>query len=316
VAFVGQRTEPRSGWRGDVASSLAVVRGRPYLWLLGIIGFSLRGGIVLLVLPVIVLPTQVEVRMALGNSLTSTGFSDGFWLLVTGLSMLTLVVMLAILYVLARVEVAAFTRLVDHPASLEQRGGAAPRSLTPGARGRVATRLFAIQSVALVAIMLAAVPLAAAVSDVTIRELVQPSSPDPVYLRVLVQVRELVLLLVGAVVVAELLAAAATRRQLMEAFDLAGHPLETARALRMLGTAVVGWVLFVGAVATGAWLLSVAWQATRSAFLSAAWSSPLEHAVALFSTAMLLSAVFCGALLVCGIVSALRACLWSLASLR
>jgi hypothetical protein len=158
--------------------------------------------------------------------------------------------------------------------------------------------------------------LAAAVSDVTIRELVQPSSSDPVYLRVLLQVRELLLLVVGAVVVAELLAATATRTQLIAAFGLAGHGSRTARALRMLATAVAGWALFLGTVAMGAWLLAVAWQSTRAAFLSAGWSSPLEHAVALFATAMLLSAVFCGALLVCGIVSALRACHWSLASLR
>ena len=43
------------------------------LWLLGTLSFILRGGLVVMLLPIVVLPTQVEVRLMLGGNLGSSG---------------------------------------------------------------------------------------------------------------------------------------------------------------------------------------------------------------------------------------------------
>ena len=69
-------------------------------------------------------------------------------------------------------------------------------------------------------------------------------------------------------------------------------------------------------LALSAWAIGLAWQATQSVFLSGARSGQAEQAVAMLGSAILLAAVFSLALLACGIVSAFRANLWSLASLR
>jgi hypothetical protein len=310
------RTAAPSGFRADIASALSIVRGRPYLWLLGIIGFSLRGGIVLLTLPIIVLPTQVEVRLALGNSLTSTGLADGFWLLAAGATLLTLAVLLLVLVALARLEIATFRQLVDDPHSADQRFGAEPHALDRRARRALISRLYVVQSTALVAILLSAIPLAAGLGDATLRELVAPSSSDPVFVRVLSQVRELVLVVVATVFVAELFSATASRRLLIRATGLTRRGTFTRHPRRMLAVAVLGWGLFIGALTAAAWAISVAWEATRSVFLSAGWSGQAEQAVALMAASVLLAAVFALVLLACGIVSALRGSLWSLASLR
>ena len=316
IAVVGLRTGSHAGWRADIATTLEVVSRHRYLWLLGIIGFSLRGGIVLLTLPIVVLPTQVEVRLALGNNLTSTGLSDGFWLLVAGLTLLTLSALLVVLYVLARVEIASFARLARDPASAEQRAGIQPRPLSRHTRRGLETRLYLIQSVALLALLVSAVPLAAAIGDATFSEVVAPSSSEPIYWRVLGRVRELLLLVVAAVFVVEVLSATASRGMLTRAFGLTRRGNVAQQPARMLLNAAAGWALFISAIALGAWGISLAWQAARSVFLSDGWANETEQLVAMLGASTLLAAVFSAALLLGGVVSALRAALWSLASLR
>jgi hypothetical protein len=316
IAVVGLRTVPRTGWRADVVSALAVVRNRPYLWLLGIIGFSMRGGIVLLTLPMMVLPTQVEVRLVLGGNLTSTGLTDGFWLLVAGLTLLTLAAAMVILYVLARVETAAFRQLVRDPRSADHRSQIEPRRLGPHGRRQVATRLYVVQSTALLVILIGALPLAAGISDATYREIVAPSSFDPIHLRVLASVREAILLVIGLVFLVELGAATATRRVLISASGLTRRGTFTRHPVRLIVVALFGWALFFGAMAVGMWAMSLAWQATQAAFLSGGWASQAEQIVAMIGASVVLAAVFGLALVLCGLVSAVRASLWSFASLR
>ncbi len=316
IAIVGLSTLPRAGWRTDISAAVAVVRDRPYLWLLGIIGFSLRGGILLLTLPIIILPTQVEVRLALGNNLDSTGLTDGFWLLVVGMTVLTLVALLSILFALARVEIATFSQLVHDPHSADQRSDIAPRSFGRGGRRTLASRLYVIKSTALLVVLISAIPLAAAIGDVATREIVAPTSSDPIYLRVLGQLREPILLVIGVIFVVEFVSATLSRRVLIRSAGLTRRGTFTAHPLRLVLAAIFGWALFFGALAIAVWTTGIAWHTARSVFLSAGWSTQAEQVLALLGAAILLGAVFGLALLVCGIASAIRASVWSLASLR
>ena len=116
------------------------------------VGFSLRGGIVFLTVPILVLPTSVEVRLLLGDNLSSTGLTPGFFLLVAALSLATLGLALLVLYVLARCELAALTRFVnatsDRARNMRGRRRAACRR---DAHQAVTSRLFVVEAVALLA---------------------------------------------------------------------------------------------------------------------------------------------------------------------
>ena len=300
LAAPGLRTPAHVGLRADLAAAASIVRGDPRLWLVGSIGFALRGGIVLLLLPMLVLPTQVEVRFALGNNLGSTGLTSGFWSLVAAASGVLFVIVLGALYALARLELAAFESVAS-----------------PGTAGRRATirKLFLVQAGSLLLALIAALPLALALGDATLNEIVRPSSADSIYLRVLGLVAGPLIVWAAALVVIEAFSAIATRTILARAADVRPLGRGSGGMLRWLAIALIGWLLFGIAVLPGAWLVNLAWQAARAAFLSGAPDS-IERSAGTFVVAGLLAAVFCVILVVCGIVSALRSMLWSLESVR
>jgi len=325
IAVVGLRTAPGAGWRSDLATAGALLGGRPFVWLIGMIGFALRGGILLLTVPIVVLPTQVEVRFLLGGNLGSTGLSGGFYLIVVGATVLTFVAALAILYVLARIELAGFDALLAQRPALDPLAETARVPLAADRRRATIGELYVVQALGLLALLLAAVPLALAVGDATLSEILRPSSTGSIYARVAGQV---VLPLVGfgvAVVVVELLSAVASRAVLMREHGIrpegSGRPasfvrLLLAHPLRNLAVAALGWLLFLLAVGVAVAAIDLAWQAASAVFLSVSWSSLLEELTAQAAAAFLLAAVFGAGLLLAGLVSALRGALWSLASLR
>jgi hypothetical protein len=315
LVIPGLRERPYHPWRTDVASAVSVVVGQPYLWLLGVLGVALRGGIVLLALPIVVLPTQVEVRLALGSNLGSTGLTPGFWTLVGVGTVASAALALVVLYALARIELAAFNRLTAGEPTTQLRGHA------------LMGRLFVIQALTLLALGVAAMPLAAAVGEVTLDEILRPSAGGSIYQRVFGQVGQPLVLFVGALMVVDTLAALATRRLLMpgrRAEDGAARRASIRAALvyalaqpllsplRTIGTAALGWLSTFAAVAV-AWVgLSLAWRATRAAFLSVTSVFDIQQIVFPVLVALLLAAAFAAGWLFAGIASAFRAALWSI----
>ena len=67
-----------SGWRTDASTIGATMRAQPVLLLTGVIGFALRGGIVFLTVPMLVLPTSVEVRFCSAATLAQLGSDPAF----------------------------------------------------------------------------------------------------------------------------------------------------------------------------------------------------------------------------------------------
>lgn len=282
----------------------SLVGGQPYLWLLGALSVALRGGIVLLTLPIVVLPTPVEVRLALGANLSSTGLTPGFWNLVALATAASALIAVAVLVCLAWIERASYERVtaVAEPAQ-------------PRRRGQLG-RLFVIQALTLLAIAVCAIPLAAMIAQATYDELLRPSSGASIYVRVIGQVGPALVPFVAAVVVIDTLSAIATRRLLARRRSLvaavAGALAEPLRSpLRTLVTVVVGWSATM-AVLGAAWLgLSLAWSLTRGPFL--AITSVFEPGQLIFPilAALLLTAVFSVSALSAGVASAFRSALWS-----
>jgi hypothetical protein len=311
LAAPGVRTAPTTDWRAQVGHALAAPVDQPRLWLLGTLSFMLRGGLVVLLLPIIVLPTQVEVRLMLGGNLGSSGLAPGFLVVVGAATIVSTGLVMAVLYALAWIEAAAFAQLARDPDAEI----AAP--VDTGARVR---DLFVLESLTLIALLLAAVPLAAALGQVTYDEILRPTSTAPIYDRVLAQVTAPLALLAVALPIVDSLSAAMVRRLLLgrsvgSAFSGSIGALFR-RPIRFVATSVVAWLALASVVVATDAALAIAWNATRAAFLRTTSIADVLTSVAPLLVAVLLAGVFMSGLAVCGYVAAFRNALWTLTSVR
>lgn len=297
-----------------MASVVGTVEAQPRLWIYGTLGFALRGGVLLLVLPIIALPTQVEVRGILGNNLGSTGFSDGFWGLVAGVAIATTVVVAVIVLLLAGLELASFERLIGR--------------LGPTVdRRRVLLRLFAAQLLTVTALAACAVPLALAVGHVTYNEIVRPTSGGSIYGRVFAGIGQPLVIFAIALVVIEMLSALTTRELLVRSARdgargnsarlwllpaLAGAVSRPFRSpVRTVATAAIGWAVTAAVVLPAAWVIGIAWQPVRGAFLQSLSFADVGDDIGMVFVAIGLAGTFGLGMFAAGLGSAVRSALWS-----
>jgi len=302
---------PHTTWRGLLGAAFAAPAERADLWLLGTLSFCLRGGALLLVAPIVVLPTQVEVRLALGANLGSTGLTPGFWTIFSVATLASAVLALAAMHGLARIEARAFDALIESELM--------PLSPARGRRGLV-SRLFIIEALTLVALLLAALPLAASIGQATLDEILRPTSSASIYLRVLGHVVPLLAVTMALVPVIDTISAFTSRelllgRRLRDSLRAALVRLVGA-PVRLVGAALIAWLSLIIIVLTVGWSLTVSWHATRAAFLATTSVGDLFARPDSIVVAVLLAAVFVSGLALCGYVSAFRAALWTLASVR
>jgi hypothetical protein len=314
-----------------------VVIGQPALWLMGALGFTLRGGLLLLLASIVVLPTPIELRMLIGANLGSTGLTPGFIAFLAGGAVLLALLGLALLALLAYFELAAFERLVR---DREVAGHVGRRRLTlpePAQRRTLLAGLVAIQLLALAALAVTALPLLNAAVALAHQEILRPSLGGTVYVRVLSGLREPLLVLLTGLVLVEMVSSLATRRLLVRGFGLgtsdpARGLLETAgalvqalagslfrplrRPLSTLATLILAWGATLAVVVPLSWVLTAAWTPVRSAYLSPSVGADVQAISALMLVTLALSAIWLGAVLLGGLVSALRAALWSIDGLR
>lgn len=327
---------PGSGWRRAVSAALTVVVSQPRLWLLGMLGFLLRGGLLVLVLPIIVLPTEVEVRLMLGANLGTSGLTPGFFVLAGVAGAIAALLALLALLMVAIADVASFEQLVTAPQTLEQRGWREPIGFAGASRRGLIWRAYAVQLAALLVLAAVAVPVALALNQATIDELLRPSSNTLIYQRVLSDAQQPVLLFVVALVLIEVFSAAAEQELLVRATGLRGAwPASGGRRTRLTGfahalgrpirspgstlfAALVGWLVWLAAATIVVGALAFTWPQVEATFLALPVPGVPEavHLLALFVVALVLAAVFVLGLLLFGVVSAVRAALWTVAGLR
>ncbi len=276
------------------------VIGDPRLWAIALAGFLASGGIVILALPIVVLPSVVGVSRFIGpNAVTAAGPSPRF----VGLVVTTIVVVGVWILVGTVISVAAERALVR----------AVVARPSDGRRDPGLAALSAIRLISLVPFGLAIALGATRLGQVGYEELILPSDSNaPFVIRVLLAAPEVVALLVLGWLISELLGSVSIRRAMAEDRGTIGsvtgalrwtarHPI---RALEVLGATGLAGVLVVAPASVAA---VVAWSAARSALLGGA--SPLVTALAV----ALFVAVWGGALALAGLVAAWRSAAWSLA---
>ena len=302
--------------------ALAAPVEQPQLWLLGTLSFCLRGGVVLLLAPIVVLPTQVEVRLMLGSNLGSSGLTPSFWASVGVATVISTGFVLAVLYALARIEIGAFERLATDP-DLAADTGLAHDALAPGATADKGARmrdLFVVEALTVIALLLAAVPLAAAIGQVTLDEILLPSSAASIFDRVLGQLTVPLAIVAVALPIVDALSASVVRGLLVGrsvGSSFAGSlGAIVRRPLAWLATGALAWLSLIVVVVGVEWALSIAWQATRASFLATTSVSDMLSEFAPMLVAALLTGVFVCGLALCGYVAAFRNALWSVTGLR
>ncbi|HEY7025029.1 MAG TPA: hypothetical protein VH371_08725 [Candidatus Limnocylindrales bacterium] len=316
LAAPGTRTEVASGWRADVVTTAATIRGHSQIVVLGMLGFALRGGILFLALPIVVLPTSVEVRLLLGSGLGTSGLTPDFYLGAGLLSMLTLGLALLVLYVLAKCEIGQYARFVNWPHAAGEHAWPPPGQLDDEDRSLLASRTFVVETATLIVILLAAVPSAVAVAQSTYAEIVLPSSAASLYTRIISDATVPLFVFVISIVVIEAVHAVVLRQVLASAYGLKAHNRLARHPMRVVGVGLIGWVLFVGAVGVSFLVLDATWQVVESVFLSNSLAGDLSDLASAAVVAFLFAVLFGACLGLCGLVSTVRSGLWTLASLR
>ncbi len=296
-----------------LVASLLVSLARPATWPLALATFLLRGGFVLVLAPIIVLPSAV----ALGNLLTplvSTFVFRGFGAVaapVIGLAVVALVWLVSGGLLAAAIE----TELVRRVAADDDAWSTAPapRARSVGAPP-IATPVWRVLTVRL----LAQLPLflglswgAIRIVTVAYRELTVPTDVTvALVIRVVSGAPDAVAVVVVTWLIGEVVGAIAARRVI-----LLGEPVPTAlvrgagrvlrRPVRCLALAVLPLVPMALSVSLVGFATSATWDALRAG-LSFGGSAVLSVALLL-----VLVGLFVGGLLLIGTASAWRAAVWT-----
>jgi hypothetical protein len=304
-----------------LTGALLATLATPQTWPMALATFLLRGGLILVALPIVVLPSPV----GLGNLLAPTIMTVVFGGVTVGVAVMFGLVALAVIawivvggLVAAWLETEAAWRIArdDGVVGIERSDGADRAhgaDLRFGPHRRVAWRIVAARIVVHVPTGLALIWGSARVGAVAYRELTSPFDvATPIVLRVLRGAPEVIAVIVVAWMLGEVLGGLASRRI---ALGGAGVP-------RALGDASVALVRHPLAVLLGFWVpttglvlviaaavvaATTAWDNVRVAIRAAADVGGATSAVVLFV------ALWIGSLALIAVTTAWRAAVWSVA---
>ncbi len=295
-----------------LSTALLVVLARPTTWLLALAGFLIRGGVLIVLLPIITLPTPVGLANVVGPAIVSFVFGGptiGIVILVLIGFVGLLAWMLAGGWLAASMEV-ALIRIVAADEELGPRPAAT--SIRPRASGWIlGARLFSLAPL-LAAFIFGATRLVAA----TYAELTLPSdATTSIVWRVLAAAPEAVVVIIAAWILGEIVGAFWARRLALGhgrvwravgsgVGDIFRRPLR-AVVLYLVPTIVLVLVLVPSAAAAGSSLLAV-----RAAF------DPFVDPVRAFATLAAFVGLWVGGLLLAGLVCAWRQAVWTVDAVR
>jgi hypothetical protein len=332
-------------WRRGAAAALLLAAGRPALWLYALVAFLARGGLLVLALPIVVLPTFLGIANVVGPaSVSAAGASPRLVALIAAgvAGMTVLVVVGTAIAAAAETALHRATVAPDPADAVEPAGpGGAPAHLgMPGAdgtpapdgqterggsfmvrapavgAGRATARVFALRVALLVPVVAVAALAVPAWVSVAYRELTLPSDvAAPLLLRVLAGAPLASSAVLIAWLGAEIVGGFATRRAVL--FDasaaraLGSAIVDPFRApMGTTATVVVALGLSVLALVPGMWATGVAWSAARRIL-----GGEID-AVAVLGIALALAAAWLAALVLSGIAAAARATLVTAELLR
>ncbi|HEY8636752.1 MAG TPA: hypothetical protein VIL81_05750 [Candidatus Limnocylindrales bacterium] len=296
---------------GVLTRALLFAASSPAIWPLALATFLLRGGIVILALPILVLPTPAGLANVFAPTLTALAFGSisAEVYVFGGVATASLVVWLVVGGWVAAVLEAEGARIVGLDEGIH-----APRP-RPLARSHVAGRILAARLVALVPLAIALALGSVRIVLVTYRELTNPLDVStPLVMRVLRESPEVVAAVIVTWILGETVGGIAARRIVLAGNGVAAalrfaiatgirHPGSTLARFG-LPAMVLLVVLLSSIVAAGS-----AWSAVGGVLVSG--SDPRAG----LAIVALLVVVWLAGLLVTGLVCAWRAAIWTVAEI-
>lgn len=264
---------------GSLAAALLATLSRPAWWAMALAGFLVRGGLLVVLLPVVRLPTAAGLANDLGPTLVGFvlgGPSTAFLLLVGTVVAATLAWLVTGGLLGGWLDLA----LVREAAQDEELDGAPPPGSGDAVRAFLARAAAHVPTAAILAF--GAVRLV----DAAYQELISPGDPSlPVPVRVALRIPEIVGLLVGAWVLGEAVGGLAVRHLAWGASvprALAGAIRALARP-SALATLVVTNGVLAAAILGSATASGIAWEHLRVVLLDGGTGSEVRLALVVFS---------------------------------
>ncbi len=297
-----------------VASLLATLASPP-IWVLALVSFLVRGGFVLVLAPIVVVPSAVGLANVVAPTLTTMVFGGASGELVTLIVALVLAVASSLViggFVAAAVEAEAI-RIVGVD---EEIAGRAPRPdnerlSAPHAALRSALGILLARAIAAGPLAIALASGSVRIVSVAYRELTVPSEVAvPLVVRIVRGAPEAIALVVLAWVVAEIVGAVAARRIVLAGDSVVAALVGAVRhilrdPLRTVIAFVVPSLVLVAVLVPSAAAAIVSWDAIRSALANDAGPVTILAQTALFV------GLWLGGLALVGMVSAWRAAVWT-----
>jgi hypothetical protein len=301
--------------RAALAGALLTTLATPAIWPMALAGFLLRGGLLIVVLPIVVLPSPVGIGNLLAPTLMTVvfrGISDGVALLV-GLLVLAIVgwvILGGLLAAMLEAEAALIVAGEDDASSHVGDGG----HPTPGNLDRgVATRILAARVVAHVPTGVAATLGSARLVTLAYHELTSPFDvATPIAVRVIRAAPEVVVAILVAWMAGEILGGLAARRIALDGAST-GRALRSAAsdAIRHPLAVLLDFWVPVAALVLVAIPSAVAASATWG-LVRLAMRSPGEAAAATLAVVLFVALWLIGLVLI-AVTVAWRATVWSMA---
>jgi hypothetical protein len=280
-------------WTAAMAVSLLAALGRPRWWAIGLAGFLVRGGLLALVLPIVILPTPAGVANLVAPTLVGFVFggpSPAF------LGLVGVILLAALAWLIGAGFLGAWLDVVL------VREVAGDDELEPAARaGAGADRPRGLALRALAARLLAHAPTLAVLAwagwrvvPATYTELISPGNPDiPVVLRVVARVPDVLVLVLASWAIGEAVGGLAVRR-LAAGVELRGALgrswADVVRRPATLATALITDIAVLGVAILAASVLAVTWNELRIVLVDGGTASEVRLALLVFSASWLAGA--------------------------
>lgn len=295
---------PVSSWGGAMVAALLGALSRPTTWPVALLGFLVRGGIVAVALPIVVLPSTIDVANAIAPTLTPFVFGQSSPAFI---ALVGLVVAGLAAWVIGGGLVGAWADLwLFRQAALDEDIGVALVE-RPGA----VWRALAVRLLALVPLAIALAWGATRIVDAAYRELILPDELNtPIVLRVLRDVPDAVAAVVSTWLFGEAVGGLAQRRLWTSLASIPGALAWAAarfvrRPFAMLATLLLTSAGVVLGALVPALVAGVAWQRLHGSLRVEGAALEVGLLLCLFIVLWLLALVIAGA------VTAWRSFAWT-----
>lgn len=290
-------------------TALLAVLERPTTWLLGIVGFLVRGGWLIVLAPIVVLPTAVGLANVVAPLVEDIAFGRRSDEVITA-ALITSTV--ALVWLIGGGLLAAAAEVEGVRQTIEGLGDPSPRDPLP----HPVWRVLAVRSVTLVPLVVALAWSAFRLISVGYRELTVPSDVAvPISFRILAGAPDAIIAIVLTWLFAEITGGLAARRVVLDRANVRAairsslHDLR-GEVSRLVVLASLSAVVLVAAIAVTGLATGTVWDGLRAAL---AGGDITLGAVALL---VLFVALFAAGLVILGLTTAWRSALWTVVVAR